>query len=425
MNPTLNPDQQKAISLIEKNRFVVLKGSPGTGKSFVIRTLLGRSDFGPILVVALANAALANYPHEHVANFARVKARLSKKGRGKPDLLGKFSAAVSVGRPALLVIDEAFLMSSKDLAELDALLCTLRRSKIMPFGGIRRMVLVGDPGQLKPIGGESITSFSRFGLFKPFELTTNRRFEDADYANLLKNVGVLLRKTEDGEIVHPEIEPTGQLFEAFVRQVKRKACSGATIVGWRRKDVTEATAQSKGITLRPSGLGSNASDRDREETVVPVGTPVRIKTNPMVKETGTAFTPEGSMVYNGRIGVFCGIVDSDGDEISSETINVGPDRLVRIKIGSETVVLEPSRPYSLAGKGKGHVVQIEPAHGMTVVSAQGSTLPNGIHFVASEKMKIPVDQLLVALQRVPTPDRVSISENVNGIRWPSPKKRRV
>ena len=75
------------------------------------------------------------------------------------------------------------------------------------------------------------------------------------------------------------------------------------------------------------------------------------------------------MVYNGKIGVFCGIVDSDGDEISSETVvNVGPDRLVRIKIGSETVVLEPSRPYSLAGKGKGHVVQIEPAHGISVVS---------------------------------------------------------
>ena len=84
------------------------------------------------------------------------------------------------------------------------------------------MVLVGDLGPAQANWGESITTFSRFGLFKPFELTTNRRFEDPDYANLLKNVGVLLRKAEDGEIDHPEIEPTGQLFETFVRQVKRR-----------------------------------------------------------------------------------------------------------------------------------------------------------------------------------------------------------
>ena len=103
MNPTLNTDQKEAISLIEKNRFVVLKGSPGTGKSFLIRTLLERSDFGPILVVALANAALANYPHDHVGQFCTCQGPAFEKGTGEADLFGNFSAAAPVARLCLLL----------------------------------------------------------------------------------------------------------------------------------------------------------------------------------------------------------------------------------------------------------------------------------------------------------------------------------
>ena len=188
MSATLNIDQKSGVKAIEDNRLVVVEGGPGTGKSFMIRSLLGRPDFGPTLVVAIANAALAHYPHQYTANLAQVKARLGRKKIGRAtDPLGKFLFAVSVGRPVLLVIDEAFLMSSKDLAELNTLLCVLRRSKTLPFGGVRRLVLVGDPGQLKPIDGEPISSYSLFPSFKSVKLTTNRRFDDPEYATLLTN----------------------------------------------------------------------------------------------------------------------------------------------------------------------------------------------------------------------------------------------
>jgi hypothetical protein len=423
MSSTLNIDQKSGVKAIEDNRLVVVEGGPGTGKSFMIRSLLGRPDFGPTLVVAIANAALAHYPHQYTANLAQVKARLGRKRIGRAtDPLGKFLFAVSVGRPVLLVIDEAFLMSSKDLAELNTLLCVLRRSKTLPFGGVRRLVLVGDPGQLKPIDGEPISSYSLFPSFKSVKLTTNRRFDDPEYATLLTNVGTLLQKTEAGSVDRPEAEPSGQLFERFVRGIKRDPVPGATLIGWRRTDVAAATAQTNGIKLIPSKLGKAASNRDRETTIVSKGDAVRIKTNPKVKETGTSLTPESEMVYNGKIAIFDGVVDAEGNDVVEEHVEVGPDRLIRLVIGSEVVVLEPSRPYSGLAPIAGHVVQIESARGMTVVSAQGSTLPNGIHFVAAERIKVPAHQLLVALQRVPSPDLASVSKNVDGIRWPKRRK---
>ena len=83
MSSTLNIDQKKGIKAIEDNRLVVVEGGPGTGKSFMIRSLLGRPDFGPTLVVAIANAALAHYPHQYTANLAQVKARLGRKKIGR------------------------------------------------------------------------------------------------------------------------------------------------------------------------------------------------------------------------------------------------------------------------------------------------------------------------------------------------------
>ena len=51
------------------------------------------------------------------------------------------------------------------------------------------------------------------------------------------------------------------------------------------------------------------------------------------------------MVYNGKIAIFDGVVDAEGNDVVEEHVEVGPDRLIRLVIGSSSC-FEPSRPYS-------------------------------------------------------------------------------
>lgn len=431
-------DQQRAIDAIKKYRMVSITGPPGSGKSYLVQNM---EVDGTVLITALANAALANYPAESVANMAQIRTRLASKRLPSPKgLLGQFLTDVALGRKTTLVIDEASLLPSKDLQDLHDGLCKLRRSPKLPFGGVSRIILVGDPDQLPPIGGNPIQTWSMFSRFHEVRLTSNKRFSDMAWASFLADVAALTRRCRNGEISCPEKESAALQLAKFIQAGHRPKHDGATLIGWRREDVSRATereldASDVKLVLTPSPkLSLQASARNRETRVLAVGKPVRVTENPKVSETGTWLTPRGKRVYNGAVGVFLGVVDANGESIDvadGDVVAMGPDRRVCIDIDGEVVTLEPSRPFSGSGPPlSGFVVQLESAAGMTVTSAQGSTLPNGIHFVLERTGPcaggtVPVAQLLVALQRCPNPDRVSISDTLVGVSWPVVRQKRA
>ncbi|MFO1461564.1 MAG: AAA family ATPase, partial [Verrucomicrobiota bacterium] len=141
--------QEKTAALRElaESRFSVLIGPAGTGKTTLLSVLCQQSDIGAGGVLLLAPTGKARVRLDELANDAGFKAQtlaqfLHRCGRYYgPTQRYRLSDAEKMSPGKTVVVDEASMLTEEMLgALLDALV------------GVQRLILVGDPQQLPPIG---------------------------------------------------------------------------------------------------------------------------------------------------------------------------------------------------------------------------------------------------------------------------------
>ncbi|MBI5345967.1 MAG: exodeoxyribonuclease V subunit alpha [Chlamydiae bacterium] len=185
--------QKEAIEKILKTNFLVIAGGPGTGKSytaaFLIKTLLSSLDKKTnfkILISALTGKAVSKISEsisKHIdAPFKAVTLHslLNIKENSKKNFSeDKIEAD-------LLIVDEASMIDIRLMAYL--------LDGLLPH---TKIVLMGDPDQLSPIGGKNIFRdiVSCLPVKNIAKLTKNMRFENIEISNFAKLIQE--KKTED------------------------------------------------------------------------------------------------------------------------------------------------------------------------------------------------------------------------------------
>ena len=176
--------QEKAAALVElaRARFSVLIGPAGTGKTTLLSILCGQPDIARERILLLAPTGKARVRMESIArkagteNFraATLAQFLFKSGRYAGDT-GRYRlqpAAEREGGARTVIVDEASMLTEEMLAAL-----------FEHLDGVHRLILVGDPAQLPPIGaGRPFVDI--VGKLEPADIETRFPRVGAGYVEL-------------------------------------------------------------------------------------------------------------------------------------------------------------------------------------------------------------------------------------------------
>lgn len=155
----LNPQQWQAVHLAASKPFVLITGGAGVGKTTVLKALYEVYDSVGVAVVQLALAGRA--------------AKRMQEATGRPaSTIANFLRSRDVGRfdeRSVVVVDEASMVDIITMSRL----CDL-------LGPTPRLVLVGDPAQLMPVGpGLVLHALTRVPEVPVAELTVVKRYGGA------------------------------------------------------------------------------------------------------------------------------------------------------------------------------------------------------------------------------------------------------
>ena len=228
--PTLSAEQQVVIDCALTGQSLFFTGSAGTGKSFVLRTLVkalkAKHGASAVFVTAPTGVAACNVGGITLHSFAGVGLG---KGTAKylADMVVKHnSKAAKWNQCQVLVIDEVSMLDGHLMDKLDAVGRRVRYRPDTPFGGIQ-LVLCGDFYQLPPVGVDRTTCFAfesqawKRAVTRTFQLTHVYRQRDPVFVQCLNDLRMgivsdatartltatrnhsLVQTTEDGAVVVP------------------------------------------------------------------------------------------------------------------------------------------------------------------------------------------------------------------------------
>lgn len=187
----LNAEQRAAVHLVADHHFAVITGGAGCGKTTVLKAvcLVLESQGYEIVQVALAGKAVKRMQESTGRDAQTIASFIKKLNEGtEVDYSGP-----AVGRAIL--IDEASMV---DLISFSALVRQLPDTV--------KIVLIGDPHQLPPVGPGLILHCLTDGVVPHVELKVAKRFgnEIADVANSIRD-GVFPVLKEHGSVRFAEI----------------------------------------------------------------------------------------------------------------------------------------------------------------------------------------------------------------------------
>lgn len=235
----LTPSQAEGFrDLIEGRDNIFLTGGPGTGKSFLIREFLEKSE-KEIPVVASTGAAAILIGGRTFHSFFGLGIM-----QGGPELVVEKALKNKRLRKRLkdteaLVVDEVSMLSGETLSCAEQIARAVRKSQ-EPWGGIR-MIVVGDFAQLPPISRSEkrekewcfLSGAWARSYFKKVVLREVKRTEDAEFLEVLEDIrwGRLSEKVEaflNGRLVHTE-EVEMDVPHVFPRRAQTDAFNRARL----------------------------------------------------------------------------------------------------------------------------------------------------------------------------------------------------
>jgi exodeoxyribonuclease V alpha subunit len=152
----LNPEQRSAIHLAASHAFVCITGGAGVGKTTVLKALYHLYDRVGVHVIQVALAGRA------------AKRMQEATGRAASTIAGflKANQEDTLGGPTVLVIDEASMVDIISMSRI----CVALPAHV-------RLVLVGDPHQLMPVGpGLILHAIQKVTSAPAVELKTVKRY---------------------------------------------------------------------------------------------------------------------------------------------------------------------------------------------------------------------------------------------------------
>lgn len=200
MTLILNNSQKESIKKIEKfienvfDRFFILKGSAGTGKTTVIThflTSLEKSNL-KIAFSATTNKAVSvlkqmspfkdnnKYSYLTIHKLLNIKRKINKDGKEEFNIIQdnkKLIKSLSIYEYDIIIIDECSMLSNEIIESL---------KKLKKFRG--KIIFIGDPAQLPPVNEESFIFKDK--NIKSYELNEIMRYKGkiVELANIIREL---------------------------------------------------------------------------------------------------------------------------------------------------------------------------------------------------------------------------------------------
>lgn len=407
MSVDLTKEQSDAcdrlVTLARRSRGVqVFEGPGGSGKSTVMGVVASKlnADGWRTIFTANAHAALGSCPGPGlVLSKLMAECRYSRHPRKTP--LERTVARWFESPRRVLVVDEAFQLTSTRLSDLFSALSG--RSSVARGG--TRVILVGDPGQTKPIGGNPITAHADVVRAQWTRLTSGTMRMTSSWA---RDVG--------------SFSSDFMLADASLVQFRRTSPpDDAMIVCPTRKEVIEITRALAGptaVTILPfipdrddQTLASPEERKAAEPFICNPGETARLVYNVRTSD-GARVTASGFGLNNNAKVQFVGIVDKNGTfvELSAgSAVQMTKQMRVCVRVAGETedIHLAPHFVDEIL------VVPLRAWRFKTIIATQGETL-DAVHLYAQGKVR--ASDYVTAAGRVRCAEAFSVARSVTGIK---------
>uniref|UniRef100_A0A3P8W2J5 ATP-dependent DNA helicase n=1 Tax=Cynoglossus semilaevis TaxID=244447 RepID=A0A3P8W2J5_CYNSE len=294
----LNKEQAAVLSAVLSGKNVFFTGSAGTGKSFLLKRIMGSLPPKSTFATASTGVAACHIGGTTLHNFAGI-------GSGSAPLEQCIALAQ---RPGVLqhwtscrhlIIDEISMVEAQFFDKLESVARSVRRST-QPFGGIQ-LIVCGDFLQLPPVSkGKEKASFCfqarswRKVMQLNMELIEVRRQTDQSFISLLQAVRV-------GRVTE---EVTATLMKSAYHQIERDGILATRLC--THKDDVELTNENKlqQLTGAPREFEALDSDPSLVKTIdshSPVSRLIQLKVGAQVMLTKNLDVARG--LVNGARGV--------------------------------------------------------------------------------------------------------------------------
>lgn len=214
VNEELTDEQKSVMMAVMKGGNIFFTGSAGTGKSFLLRKIMGALPPDVTMATASTGAAASVIAGTTLHSFAGV-------GNGDANInrcieLAQRPQVLQIWRRCKhLIIDEISMIDGKFFEKIEKVARTVRNSE-KPFGGIQ-LILCGDFLQLPPVQKEGPVRFCfqteawANCRFQVFQLQKVHRQSDPEFVKMLDNIRM-------GRIT---AEITGKLLSTTARSLDK------------------------------------------------------------------------------------------------------------------------------------------------------------------------------------------------------------
>lgn len=201
MSVILNNSQTLALDAVKEGKSVFITGSPGTGKSFLLKNIIeyfndnsktvGITASTGCSATLIGGQTIHSYLSMGIGNTTIENTVTKIKGyKGKYMKILKMKA---------LILDEISMIDDETFERISSILKKVRDNSI-PFGGIQ-VILVGDFCQLSPVSGNFCFTSSEWNELNPKCIQLNelvRQKDDVVFQNILEEIrfGKCSKKTE-------------------------------------------------------------------------------------------------------------------------------------------------------------------------------------------------------------------------------------
>ena len=350
-NVTYSPQQAQAIRSAATNGVLLITGGPGTGKTTILRgilSLLGQMGLKCLLAAPTGRAAkrLTEVTGEEASTIHRLLEVGIDPATGQM-VFGRDEDLPL--RTDVVIVDE---MSMVDVLLLNQLL------RAVPQG--KRVILVGDPDQLPPVGpGFPFGDMLRSGMLPTVRLT--QVFRQAQESLIVMNA----HRINAGEI--PELRRVDKDFFFMRRKSEEELCQLIAQLCSTRLPKNMGIPSDQIQVLSPTrkgGAGTGNLNRLLQATLNPP--------SPEKKERqfGDFTFREGDRVMQIRNNYDIMWKKDDGSAVGSGIFNGDVGVITRIDPQAETITVvfeDKEAEYDFS-----QMNELEPAYAMTVHKSQGS-----------------------------------------------------